>query len=380
MKNKWIEVSFIFLILVSSTIAFSDDRKANPPTLRIGFSESYDPWPGFTLASKYSKLKTYLEQEFSATVESVTTGWDNLSQYDVFIIPGRFQTDPPEYDAVELRKWLKAGGCLILIWYPFSESPYDAGSDKDWPANRIHHVILQSFGIATYATETTTNDLRTIQSPYDNNPYTVDDVTGDVKTCRVRLVPPTGNPQKGKFLAWNSSGDPVAAYHDKAKKGTLFFIGNCYAFQDYLIDSADNKNFIFNLIHSHIAANGGGGGKQPDLQIKFVKGRPRQVEVNDQIAVTIKIKNKGKATSDPTTVYIYFSPDKDYDVTDQLLGSADVPSINKKKRKKINKTVLVPNVAAGKWYVIAYVDKDSLITDADRTNNVKASNKAIAIE
>jgi len=216
-------------------------------------------------------------------------------------------------------------------------------------------------------------DMTSFVGPFNNTPYNVYRVVGNLRTGWV------GRTDSGAIpLAWSTSGQMASSYNPNAGSGMLFLIGSVYAFQNAYIDQHENTNFLFNIVH-YFDGGGGGGGGDPDLFVKKLKGKPTTVTVGQQLKIKARIKNKGGSASTATTVNFYLSPDATYDATDILLGSETVPALNKNKSKKIKKTVIIPSVGAGTYYIIAIVDPGDTVTESDETNNTKVATKVITI-
>ncbi len=367
--NAIVVLALIPLLLLASAAQADDDKRTRPTALQIGFSESYAPYAGFTLAQNFSKLKTYLQNEFGATVTSVTGGWSSatLNQFDIFIIPGRFGTYTPSGANTALRSWISNGGCAIVLWYPMHHS----NPDTAWQGKYLHDDVLNFFGMGSRSTQNGGLNITSFIGPFNTTPNNVSLVQGSHKSAWM------GRADSGSaYMAWSSSGQAICTYNPNAGSGKLFLIGNVYAFQDSLIDTADNRNFLYNII-SYCSSGGGGG--DPDLFVKKLKGKPTTVTVGQQLKIKARIKNKGGSASTATTVNFYLSPDATYDATDILLGSETVPALNKNKSKKIKKTVIIPSVGAGTYYIIAIVDPGDTVTESDETNNTKVATKVITI-
>lgn len=373
-KKLSLVLTLIIIAMLAIPATAQQGKKAKPPALQIALSQGYSPQPNFTLAGYYSKLKTYLDAEFSTSVTSISN-WrsSTIRDYDVIILPGRYQAQPPSADVLDLRDWLRDGGCLIILWHPMDVKVAD---DRNWPGTILHDNILSPNGLKVKATPAGSKDIRTILSPFDNTPYTADEVSGTGTLRTAWMHEASGG---GKFLGWNADGHPVASYNPKVNnKGKLFLIGNVQYFQNSFIDNADNKNFLLNIIH-FCSGNGNGGGGDPDPMVKTVKGQPKKIKPGKNVTGKARIKNIGGTQSSQADVYFYLSPDQSFDATDSELGSNTVPALNPNKSKLVKKKAAVPNIGEGNYYVIAYVDKNSLITDADRTNNVKASNNTVKL-
>ena len=385
MRTHYCFLAVVLIVLVAAVPASAEKhkRRGDATAPKIAFSESYSPYAGFTLSNKYSKLKTYLESEFpGATVDSLTSGFTNLSGYDILILPGRFQATVPDSHAQLLLQWIRNGGCLIALWYPWTDnaSRIAVESDMNWGARQVVLTTFHSCGISHYMNYGANNVMTSFASPFGSNPYNVSSVIGDFKTVSYT---PSGSPG-GKPLAW-AGGTAVSGYNDNVNnQGHIYLIGNLYAFQDYLIDSSDSRDFIFNIIHHYLNDGGGGGGGgagDADLMVRMCKAKFRFFSPGDQITLIARIKNKGKKDAPATDVTFYLSPDDELSGSDIKIDSAVLPALNKRKGKRIKKTFLLPlSIGAGNYYVIAIVDEAKAIPDSDRDNNTKASKKTIEIQ
>ncbi len=372
-RNAIVVLALISVLLLTAAAQADDDKRARPPALRIGFSEGYSPLAGFRLSQNFSKMRTYLQNEFGATVTAESAAWSAgmLNQYDIFIIPARYQSATPASATTALRNWVSAGGCLIVLWHPLKKfgSTYP---DQVWEGNGLIDNVLNYFGTGMRSTPNGGLDMTSFVGPFNNTPYNVYRVVGNLRTGWV------GRTDSGAIpLAWSTSGQMASSYNPNAGSGMLFLIGSVYAFQNAYIDQHENTNFLFNIVHYFNSGNGGGG--DPDLYVKKLKGKPTTVTVGQQLKIKARIKNKGGSASTATTVNFYLSPDATYDATDILLGSETVPALNKNKSKKIKKTVIIPSVGAGTYYIIAIVDPGDTVTESDETNNTKVATKVITI-
>jgi hypothetical protein len=368
---------FIIVVLSAALLAAgvsANEKKAKPTALKIGFDQSYSPLSGYTLSSKFSKLKTYLENEFGADVSANSSGWttSKLNKFDIYIIPGGCKSIPPAEAISALKTWVQNGGKLLFLWHWMGFN-YQA---TYWHAGvQLHDKILEHFGMQIKGTDAGGTRIVNFSGPFGTTPYNVDTVLGGAKASWMHSA--TGS---AKFLGWNSNGNPVASYNPKAGKGKLILIGNEHNFQNSRIDLADNEKFLYNLIH-YLGGNGGGtGGAKSDLMVKFVKAREKVLSPGDQITLITRIKNKSKNPTPASSVRFYLSPDKELSASDKLIDEAVVPPLGKRKGKKIKKIFILPmSLGDGMYYIIAIVDEDEQIKDKNRDNNAKASNKKIEI-
>ncbi len=98
-------------------------------------------------------------------------------------------------------------------------------------------------------------------------------------------------------------------------------------------------------------------------------------------AATISIKdttkNQGTGIAGASTTKFYFSTNTTLDAGDTPLGSRSVPSLNPATISRGTTSVTLPNVAIGKYYLIAMADDGKVVPESNETNNKKS--KAIYI-
>jgi len=372
-RKPYILIAVMILTLLATPLFAEQKKRVKAAGPKIAFSESYNPKSNLRLSSGYSKLKTALENEFGATVESLTTGWSNLSGYDIVIIPGRYAQEALGGDCFALRNWIENGGCAIILWYVM-----DWTSDR-WGGLSIHDNVTEPLGISMAATPHSNTISTAFASPFNSTPYNVNRVSTSGKIAKIST---THAGAKEISRAGNYS---TTIYRENigAGKGQLYLISSPYAFYNSRIDLDDNKEFLFNIVNHCLGGGGGGGGgsSDVDLKVKRTKAKFRFFSPGDQITLIARIKNKSKVNAAATDVTFYLSPDKVLDASDVLLGTAPVPALNKRKGKRIKKVVILPlTLGAGVYYVIAIVDEAQLLPDKDWTNNVKASTKTIEIQ
>ena len=244
-RNAIVVLALISVLLLAAAAQADDDKRARPPTLRIGFSEGYSPYTGFRLSQNFSKMRIYLQNEFAAIVTADSAAWSTgmLNQYDIFIIPARYQSATPTSATTALRNWVSAGGCLIVLWHPLKKYGWTY-PDQVWEGNGLIDNVLNYFGTGMRSTPNGGLDMTSFVSPFNNTPYNVYTVVGNLRTGWV------GRTDSGAMaLAWSTSGQMASSYNPNAGSGMLFLIGSVYAFQNAYIDQHENMNFLFNIIH-----------------------------------------------------------------------------------------------------------------------------------
>ena len=369
----------IILLLVFAIAAFPGDqaRKRKPMAgpSKIGFSEAYNPSAGFTLAGNFSKLKTYLENEFGATVSAEAGSWGNIAQYDLFIIPGRFWTECPGSVISQLQAYVQSGGVLLVLWHPLTLPQVYIDPDRNWGGENLRK-FMEQVGKVWYTASGSVRNIDSISAPYSNNPYVANFVN-----CAGGISPVNGGTFDGTPVVFaRAGGVPNCFYNASIGSGKVYFVGNVYCFQDSYIDTSDNLDFLYNIIHNAFGNGGGGGTGKSNLAVMKVKAKNYLASPGDTILFKVRVKNKSTEPTDACKVGIYLSPDKVWDASDIKLGEGDVPALGKRKGKLVKKSLILPlTLAAGNYYIIGYVDEAGVNDDKDTSNNTKSSTKAIQV-
>ena len=373
----------IAILLIFALAAFPADqaRKRKPaagPT-NIGFSQSFNPAAGFTLAGNFSKMKTYLENEFGATVSVENSSWTNLSQYDLFIIPGKFQTNCPASIKALLTAYVQGGGVVLVLWHPLTLPTVMIDPDRNWGGENLRKWSTETVKI-WYTASGSVRNIDSISAPYNNNPYVANFVN-----CSGGISPVNGGTYDGTPVIFaRSGGVPNCFYNASVGSGKIYFVGNAYCFQDSYIDNSDNLDFLYNIIHNAFGNGGGGGGgdtAKPNLVCIRVKSKFRVFSPGDTVMFKVRVKNRSKTPADACKATLYLSPDKTLDVASDIeLGDVAVPALGKRKGKLLKKELILPlTLAAGDYYIIADVDPDDVNEDKKPEDNTKASSKTIEI-
>ncbi len=95
------------------------------------------------------------------------------------------------------------------------------------------------------------------------------------------------------------------------------------------------------------------------------------------ISIKDTTKNQGTGIAGASTTKFYFSTNTTLDAGDTPLGSRSVPSLNPAAISTGTTSVTLPDVAIGKYYLIAMADDGKVVTESNETNNKKS--KAIYI-
>ena len=363
----------ICLLALGATFIAADDKevKADPP--KIGFLQGHTPQPIHLLGTGFSKMKTYLENEFSTTVDPVNGSWTsgNLSGYDILILPTRFAQRPSVGELSALKSWTRNGGSLIILWYSLCEGACTGNPDPttNWPGTQLHDTILQDTGkIMVRSQFASGTDMTSFMTDIGTTPHNIGYVSGGNAAW---LYSVAGD---AKFIASNGFGQYVAAYNNKVDNGKMFVIGNLDCFTNAFIDFDDNKDFLFNIIAEASGddggggGGGGGGGVAADLYVKKTIPKPKLVNPGDTMKLIGIVRNKGTDTSDPDRLDFYLSKDETFDGDDIFVGAINVPAINKKKRKRLKLNSLAPDIDADVYYLIGRLASN---------DDTKASKKTI---
>ena len=110
----------------------------------------------------------------------------------------------------------------------------------------------------------------------------------------------------------------------------------------------------------------------PDLQVSSLSS-PAASGPGQVLSVPDVVVNAGLGDADACTMKFYLSVDQKIDAGDVLLGSRAVPPIPSGGSSPGNTTMTIPAAAAaGAYSIIAAVDAEAVIVEADETNNTNA--------
>ncbi|MCI5056016.1 MAG: N-acetylmuramoyl-L-alanine amidase, partial [Flavobacteriales bacterium] len=141
---------------------------------------------------------------------------------------------------------------------------------------------------------------------------------------------------------------------------------NAVAGQTYyiVVDADDGSNSAYDLIvDCAIPA-------QPDLSCTFQSIQPTQVNTNDSILAFLDIHNNGNDTASNYHVTFYISSDSIIDITDSVLGDFIINQHLPLVTLVDSFQMTIPTGWSGNAVIIASVDDNSDVTEADETNNL----------
>jgi CubicO group peptidase (beta-lactamase class C family) len=124
-------------------------------------------------------------------------------------------------------------------------------------------------------------------------------------------------------------------------------------------------------------------GEIVDLRAQRLKSKPQGVDAGDELALTVKIRNRSAERSRPTSVDFYLAPEIGSAGPGEealLLGSEELPALGPGKRRTVRiQTVLPEGVEPGNYHLAVVVDGAKSNFDLRRENNLAVGKQAIEI-
>ncbi|HWI40416.1 MAG TPA: S8 family serine peptidase [Verrucomicrobiae bacterium] len=111
-------------------------------------------------------------------------------------------------------------------------------------------------------------------------------------------------------------------------------------------------------------------GPRPDLMVSSLAA-PAAVTVGGEAALTVTLKNRGKAAAQGSTVAIYLSGDRLLDSGDLLVAEVAVPPLLPGEKVSVPLTLTIPGTPPGRYYWEAVADAASTTGESSETNNVR---------
>ncbi len=144
----------------------------------------------------------------------------------------------------------------------------------------------------------------------------------------------------------------------------------------YLITELDAENFVIEQNEDNnteaIFFVIGATTTMQDLTIGTANIQPTQALAEATLSSNIVIETIKKLENCTSSLKYYFSEDENFDINDQLLTSYDFLLPSARGWFDISfEDFTLPNIEAGNYYIIAYLDQENLITEDDETNNMK---------
>lgn len=290
-----------------------------------------------------------------------------LNDIDVYVLID-YNIVMTSADKVALRQWIRDGGILLTgdLWgLIYNES------------------FIGEFGVG--------------YGPFDyfgrhftlppNSPLAKPLIINDLAAAYMRELQVTNN-TRAQVILRDDDGNPMMTRSiSYAGKGEVLVIGCPYILfndaSDPGIQHFDNDRFVKNLftyIKNKFDENN--TENAPDLNLYKLKTKGGSNFLpGDKIKFVAKIKNIGNSNGKATEIAFYLSKLGSSLTAKVEITSSGVPAINSKKKKKIIKTVFLPNgLKPGTYEVIAVVDPDGTGNDKNSDNNTLKSKKKIIIE
>jgi len=117
-----------------------------------------------------------------------------------------------------------------------------------------------------------------------------------------------------------------------------------------------------------------------DLSAAKTWFRPATISVGTTMKLNARVKNLSRKISIPTGVDFYLSKNNKFNKSDIHIGYTELAEIKfgRKKTVRLN-TKIQDTVKPGKYYLIAYVDRDNLNLDPYPQNNICVSPKKLTV-
>src|SRR5581483_8055859 len=119
---------------------------------------------------------------------------------------------------------------------------------------------------------------------------------------------------------------------------------------------------------------------RPDLAVTSVSKPPATSAGAGRLSITVKVKNRGKATAKKSTVGLYLATRSKHSSKDLRLARKSVSKLKKGKTAKVTIKATLPAVAAatakaGTYRLIACADDRKKVKESNERNNCKASSR-----
>ena len=197
------------------------------------------------------------------------------------------------------------------------------------------------------------------------------------------------------FMWWNYTKDvPIYQYFDYLKDIGAGFYASGYrghlilvapeqemvfvqvvdTFQGFEVDEVDSLTLFDKILaarESYIF----------DLTVAKTWFHPSKISRGKKVKLNARVKNLSRKDSIPTGMDFYLSKNTKFNKGDIHIGYAELASIKYGKKKTVRLNAQILNtVRRGKYYLIAYVDRDNSNLDPYPGNNICISTKKITIK
>lgn len=117
-----------------------------------------------------------------------------------------------------------------------------------------------------------------------------------------------------------------------------------------------------------------GHAQLPDLVVRSVRPEALNVSAGGRLTIDYTVRNAGAGEAEDCDAGIYLSVDRVLDAGDIFLEDDSIPDLDPFETEAENEQVTIPSgTATGQYYVLIFVDYESVIRESDETNNVGVS-------
>ena len=112
----------------------------------------------------------------------------------------------------------------------------------------------------------------------------------------------------------------------------------------------------------------------PDLLVAKLTLSPTTAGPGATVTATVDVTNKGKVNAGATVLRLYYSIDKKQTAIDPLLATINVGPLTSGQKTTLIQNVTIPaGATSGTRYILALADATTVVTEANETNNLKAT-------
>jgi hypothetical protein len=112
----------------------------------------------------------------------------------------------------------------------------------------------------------------------------------------------------------------------------------------------------------------------PDLIVQNQNIAPTSASPGDTISSSCELMNAGLVTSDSCSLKYYFSIDTSWDVSDSLLGTDDIDTLQAGEISYQDEDLIIPETASpGIFHILFFIDADNEVEEQYEDNNVSYS-------
>ncbi len=287
-----------------------------------------------------------------------------LEDVDILVLaaPGFALLDE---DKAALRRFLQRGGGLFFM-----------AAHRNWVDLSNYDSFLGEYGITFGISEWGTVKATVPPGCTLSGPYPCYQITNNLGLSKAYLVT---DPSKTEIVAIRPNGNILGAVSTNRRPlglGRMVVFGGIGVVSNNALAQYDNTNLAKNILTYLLGGS--------DLRTTLCKFKGRNIRPGSKVKLIAKARNDGNEASSATIVRFFLCTTNTYNDSPPevvaTLGSADLPSLDPGKSKKVKiKVRISTSVTPGDYYVIAVADPDDTIGDTNTSNNYKASKKQITI-